>query len=100
MAEGGIPGLCRWIRDWSASTGSGRSHGPKHLLIDMTKEDIRDNFIEFNKYRDNCLYSDCMHIKEDNCSIKEMVNNGTIINSRYDNYLKFISAKEKENNRY
>ena len=66
----------------------------------LTKEDIRDNFIEFNKYRDNCLYSDCMHIKEDNCSIKEMVNNGTIINSRYDNYLKFISAKEKENNRY
>ncbi len=38
MAEGGIPGLCRWIRDWSASAGSGRSHGPKHLLIDMTKE--------------------------------------------------------------
>lgn len=66
----------------------------------MTKEDIRDNFIEFNKYRDNCLYSDCMHIKEDNCCIKEKVSDGTIIPSRYDNYIKFISDKSKENNRY
>lgn len=66
----------------------------------MTNEDIRDNFIEFNKYRDKCQYSDCMHVKEDNCYVKEMVNNGTIINSRYDNYIKFISDRDKENNRY
>ena len=66
----------------------------------MTKEDIRDNFIEFNKYRDDCEYSDCMHIKENNCSIKDKVLDKTIIESRYDNYLKFISDKEKEINRY
>ena len=55
----------------------------------MTNEDIRDNFIEFNKYRDNCEYSDCMHIKENNCCIKNKVEDGTIIKSRYDNYIKF-----------
>ena len=26
----------------------------------LTKEDIRDNFIEFNNYRDKCKYRDCM----------------------------------------
>lgn len=57
----------------------------------MTKEDIRDNFIEFNKYRDLCEYKDCMHKDEIICSIKEKVSNGEIIQSRYDNYLKFIS---------
>ena len=57
----------------------------------MTNEDIRDNFIEFNEYRHNCEYSDCMHTKENNCSIKDMVNNGVIIKSRYENYIKFIS---------
>ena len=64
-------------------------------LIDMTKSDIRDNFIEFQENRHLCKYKDCMHIKEDNCEIKRMVLNEEILESRYENYLKFI--KEKEN---
>lgn len=60
----------------------------------MTKSDIRDNFIEFNKYRDNCLYKDCMHVSEDNCAIKELVGK-EILNSRYENYLKFIEKSGK-----
>lgn len=56
----------------------------------MKKDDIRDNFIEFNKYRDNCEYKDCMHVNEIKCAIKENVNNGNILKSRYENYLKFI----------
>lgn len=59
----------------------------------MTKEDIRDNFIEFNKYRDNCEYKDCMHKNENNCEIKRRLESNDIIKSRYDNYLKFISEK-------
>ena len=59
----------------------------------MTNEDIRDNFIEFNEYRDNCEYKDCMHNNETKCYIKDKVNDGTIIPSRYENYLKFINKK-------
>lgn len=59
-------------------------------LIEMTKEDIRDNFIEFNDYKDGCKYRDCMHIKENQCNIKNKVNDKIIIESRYENYLKFI----------
>ena len=29
----------------------------------MTESDIRDNMIEFNKYRGLCKYKDCMHNK-------------------------------------
>ena len=58
---------------------------------DMTKEDIRDNFIEFNIYRQECPFNDCMHVHEKNCKIKEKVNDGIILKSRYENYLKFIS---------
>ena len=57
---------------------------------DMKKEDIRDNFIEFNKYKDYCEYRDCMHINENKCAIKENVLKDNILNSRYENYLKFI----------
>ena len=58
----------------------------------MTKSDIRDNFIEFNTYRDSCLYKDCMHTKEEDCEIKRNVGKN-ILESRYQNYLKFIGEK-------
>ena len=60
---------------------------------EMTKEDIRDNFIEFNEYKEYCEYKDCMHINEKICAIKEEVNNNTILKSRYDNYLKFVEKR-------
>ena len=56
----------------------------------MTREDIRDNFIEFNEYNSNCKYKDCMHDKESICGVKEKVKTKVILQSRYDNYLKFI----------
>ena len=63
-------------------------------LSDMTKSDIRDNFVEFNTYRSECRYDDCMHIKEDikDCKIKQELGKN-IRESRYENYLKFISEK-------
>ena len=61
---------------------------------ELEKEDIRDNFIEFNNYRDKCKYRDCMHIKEDDCMVKELVGKD-ILKERYEDYVDFI--KEKEN---
>ena len=58
---------------------------------EMKKEDIRDNMIEFNLYKDKCKYRDCMHIKEEDCEIKRLVNEGIILKSRYENYIKFIN---------
>ena len=61
---------------------------------DMSKSDIRDNFIEFNEYKDSCEYKDCMHVNEKVCAIKESVEKNIILKSRYDNYLKFIEKGE------
>ena len=60
-------------------------------FIGMKKEDIRDNMIEFNNYKDKCRYKDCMHLKEDECEIKRMVEEGKILKSRYENYEKFVN---------
>ena len=59
-------------------------------FIDMTREDIRDNFIEFNNFKENCQYKDCMHDKESNCEIKDKVKQKVILDTRYSNYIKFI----------
>lgn len=66
-------------------------------FIGMTKKDIKDNFIEFYKNEDKCKYQDCVHVKEDGCYIKKLVDQGIIRKTRYDNYVKFIeSLSEKK----
>ena len=60
-------------------------------LKEMTNEDIRDNFIEFNEYP--CPFRDCMHINEKECSVKEAVDKKEILESRYENYKKFILTR-------
>lgn len=58
---------------------------------DMSKEELRDSFIEFSKYP--CPYKDCMHLTEGECMVKQYVKNKKILTSRYENYKKFISSK-------
>lgn len=60
----------------------------------MTNMDIRDNMKEMFNYLDECKYRDCMHIKEDGCRVKELVNSGDILISRYNNYKYFIENKK------
>jgi ribosome biogenesis GTPase len=64
-------------------------------LTNMTKEDVRNNMIEFDKYKDQCRYRNCFHLKGSNCQIREMVNKGQILESRYQNYQKFIKEIEE-----
>ncbi len=59
----------------------------------MSVEDIRDNFIEFNKYKSKCEFDNCMHLEELNCEIKRQIANKKIAESRYKNYLKFVKKK-------
>jgi len=58
---------------------------------DMTNMDIRDNMKELFDNLDKCKYSDCMHIKEDGCYIKQLLENKEILESRYNNYKNFIN---------
>lgn len=67
---------------------------PGFSNIDLSiykKEDIKNSFVEFRN--SNCKYKDCMHKDEsiDLCDVKEKVNSGEILKSRYENYIKFIS---------
>ncbi len=54
----------------------------------MKKEEVRHYFREFNNYR--CAFSNCMHIKEEGCAVKEALERGEIAESRYRNYLRIL----------
>lgn len=60
-------------------------------LTNFTNEEIRSSFWEFNNC--HCEYKDCMHLKELNCEVKKLVSESVILQSRYNNYCKFIEEK-------
>ena len=62
-------------------------------LDDMSKEALRDSFIEFQEYE--CKYRDCMHNKENYCGVKDALNDKKILLSRYNNYLNFLEELKK-----
>lgn len=61
--------------------------GFSSLDLNLTKEEIRDNYKEFGF---NCKYNTCFHTKEKDCDVIRRVNSGKILKERYDNYIKLI----------
>ena len=66
----------------------------------MEKIDLAQNFIEFFDHSLKCKYNGCLHINEPNCAVKELVENNTILKSRYENYLVFINDLGKDKKEY
>ena len=61
-------------------------------ITNLTKDEIKESFIEFNNI--NCPYKDCTHTNEKECKIKELVNNKKILKSRYENYVSMVKNYE------
>lgn len=62
----------------------------------MTNIGIRDNMKEMFNNLQYCKYSDCMHLKEDGCYVKKLVEEEKILLSRYENYKKFINGDKND----
>ncbi len=54
----------------------------------ISREVIRDSFVEFRKY--SCKFKDCMHLNEKECEVKKAVQNGEILATRYNDYQKIV----------
>ena len=112
-----VPELNLKVGEVSMALGRGR-HTTRHveiyelfhgMLLDtpgfssldfdnMTKEEVRDSFIEFKKFP--CRYHDCLHINEGECKVKEAVSKGLIAKFRYDNYLSLVSKALDNKDKY
>lgn len=66
-------------------------------FLNLTPQDVRHNFREFFQYSKNCKFSDCTHINEPHCAVKEAIVAGEISGLRYENYLKIIEEIESQN---
>lgn len=66
--------------------------------IDSSK--LADYYPDFQEYKKNCQYSNCMHYREKECAVKQAVDNGLIAKFRYDNYVTMIEELNKNKRCY
>ena len=52
----------------------------------LTKENLQQYFPEIDRFFAQCRFSDCKHIKEPGCVVREAVEQGEIAKSRYESY--------------
>lgn len=74
--------------------------GFSSLELDGIDEmELKEYFIEFDKY-DECKFgSKCVHENEPSCDVKEAVENGEISKQRYESYLQLLNEIRQKNSR-
>lgn len=62
--------------------------GFSSLYIDeIEKDELKDFFVEFHEYEDECRFNGCSHRNEPGCAVKEALKQHKISQIRYENYL-------------
>lgn len=59
--------------------------------------DVAHNFKEFFKASSNCKFADCSHRNEPHCAIKSGIEDGSISELRYFNYIAILEEIESQN---
>ncbi len=76
--------------------------GMRELQLWSDDEDISDVFSDIEAFSHNCKFSDCTHINEPDCAVKNAIENGELELRRYQHYIKlkkeieYLSIKQNE----
>ena len=66
-------------------------------ISEIESKDLDKYFKEFKQYISDCEFIGCTHIKEENCGVKQAVENEKISKDRYNRFCKiYEELKEKE----
>lgn len=63
-------------------------------FLEIEAVDLSKQFPEFVEASVHCKFRECMHRKEPQCEVKKQVETEEIAQSRYDNYLQFLTEIE------
>lgn len=79
--------------------------GMRELQLWADDLDPNDAFEDFDSYRGRCRFSDCQHLNEPECAIREAVQMGQLTDARYQNYLRIHAelknlGQKKQTRRY
>ena len=74
--------------------------GFSSLDLNLFKEDLAAFFPAFNHLYNKCYYTDCLHISESKCAVKETLNAGKISPKAYECYQKLLEESIFKKERY
>ena len=70
-------------------------------IYEIESEDLAKYFIDLSPYIEDCEFVGCTHIKEQNCGIKEALQDKKIYEQRYETYCRLYNElKEKEQHKW
>ncbi len=68
-------------------------------LNELMEGELKNYFIEFERFEPECKFRGCNHVNEPSCGVKNAVENGQISQSRYESYI-HIFEELKDIRRY
>ena len=74
--------------------------GFSSLDLNLFKEDLAVFFPSFNNLYNKCYYTDCLHVSESRCAVKEQIEEGKISKKAYECYLKLLDEAIFKKERY
>ncbi len=61
-------------------------------LWKMDTDEIAAGFIEFDEYLGHCKFSNCTHVHEPECAVKQALEDNKITQARYNSFLRIIDS--------
>lgn len=61
-------------------------------IVDMEKAELSHYFLEMQPFLQDCRFSDCLHINEPGCAVRQAVAEGKISGDRYGSYLAMLET--------
>ena len=74
--------------------------GFSSLDLNLFKEDLAAFFPAFNHLYNKCYYTDCLHLSESKCAVKEAIKDGQISIKAYECYQKLLDEAIFKKERY
>lgn len=63
-------------------------------LLEVREVDLAQCFPEIRELQSECRFNDCTHDHEPGCAVREAVEEGEIVESRYDSYAKMLADQQ------
>ena len=115
-----IPGLDEAVKEVSTATGKGQHTTTTSTLYTLDEtieiidspgirgfalwklpaEELKNHFVEFLDYADQCYFHNCLHINEPKCAVLDAVDDDLIYYDRYDAYLRIYEDLKFEEKRF
>jgi ribosome biogenesis GTPase / thiamine phosphate phosphatase len=76
---------------WLADSAGIRALATWNIL----PEELGWCFVEFRPYLDECCYADCLHVNEEDCAIRQAVEDRVINERRYTSYVRMVTNAER-----